>query len=155
MAGSIAREVQRGRGRARSEPESIMAALVRMPWPFVALAMQAFHLFDGLNILPARLVRADPMYASALVANLGSVGISSAYHSLYEHGVTPLSIVIGEFHQVPVVAGSRVEPRRVATLKYSYDGRVEDGWYCARFARRMKQLLEEPECLAAGPRRNT
>ena len=38
-----------------------------------------------------------------------------------------------------------VETRRVCTLKYSYDGRIGDGWYCARFVSRVKELLEHPE----------
>ena len=37
--------------------------------------------------------------------------------------------------------------RRVATLKWSFDERVEDGLYCARGLERLQDLLSHPEKL--------
>ena len=38
--------------------------------------------------------------------------------------------------------------KRVATLKYTYDEQIEDGFYCARAVSRMKERIEHPERLA-------
>jgi hypothetical protein len=90
----------------------------------------------------------DPLYASAFVANLGSVGIAGAYHHLYEYGTIPIFVVVGGYRYVPLAEdGGRVVVKRVSTIKYTYDERVEDGFYCARAVSRMKELLENPERL--------
>jgi len=57
-------------------------------------------------------------------------------------------VVVGAYRNVPVATeDGHVEARRVSTLKYTYDERIEDGFYCARAIKRMKELLEEPERL--------
>ncbi len=37
---------------------------------------------DWLGLLPAFMTRNDPLYSSAYVINLGSVGLEAAYHHL-------------------------------------------------------------------------
>jgi pyruvate/2-oxoglutarate dehydrogenase complex dihydrolipoamide acyltransferase (E2) component len=91
----------------------------------------------------------DPLFATAFVANLGSVGIAGAYHHLYEYGTIPIFVVVGAYRNVAIGEDDgRLAVRRVSTLKYTYDERVEDGFYCARAVSRMKELLERPEQLA-------
>ena len=90
----------------------------------------------------------DPLHASAFVANLGSVGIGGAYHHLYEYGTIPIFLVVGAYRDAVVADDGRAVVRRVAALKYTYDERIEDGFYCARAVARMKELLERPEALA-------
>ena len=147
LARSMSLEVLRGRSGARSAGERLMERVVRLPWPCVAALLRVVHLLDDLNLLPARMIQEDPMYASAFVAHLGSVGVREAYHSLYEHGDTPLVVVIGEVRAESERTTQDGGARRVVTLSYTYDGRVEDGWHCARFVRRVKELLEDPRLL--------
>ncbi len=80
------------------------------------------------------------MHASLFVANLGSVGLEAGYHHLWEYGNIPLFCVIGRVRPGP-------DGRRVATLKWSFDERVEDGLYCARSLDRIQDLLSHPEKL--------
>lgn len=151
LARALHREIRRGRAGERSSVERAMLRILRLPWPVVVFVLGIIHVLDDFNLLPDRMILEDPMYASVFVANLGSVGISSAYHSLYEHGVTPLTVVVGEIRQASPLQGEGPAARRqICTLKYSYDGRVEDGRYCARFVARIKELLEHPEELVDG-----
>jgi hypothetical protein len=83
-----------------------------------------------------------PLNASVFVANLGSVGLEAGYHHLWEHGNCPIFCVIGRVKPGPAGA-------RVATLKFSYDERIEDGLYCARSLERLRELIERPEKLDA------
>ena len=84
------------------------------------------------GLAPRSLVDTDPMYASAFVANLGSIQIDAAFHHLYEHGNCPLFVTIG-----------RVEDHHV-TLRYTYDERVEDGLYCATALNLLRERIEDP-----------
>ncbi len=79
------------------------------------------------------------MFASAFVANLGSVGLDAGYHHLWEYGSIPIFCVVGRVKPGP--AG------RIVTLKWSYDERIEDGLYCARSLEILRELIEAPEKL--------
>src|SRR5207302_1829795 len=83
------------------------------------------------------------LYASAFVANLGSVGLEAAYHHLFEYGTIPIFVTLGRVHRAPVVLpDGSVGSREIFTLRYTYDERVEDGFYAARALERLQAGLE-------------
>jgi hypothetical protein len=129
-----------GRSGRRSTADREMGLLLRLPPPLVRTALGVARGLDGLGLLPRGMVEADPLFCSVFVANLGSVGLDAGYHHLWEYGNCPIFCVLG-----------RVRPgadgRRVATLKWTYDERVEDGLYCARALEFLRDLVESPEKL--------
>lgn len=148
MVRDIQGTVRDGRAGSKTATDSEVSFLLRLPRPAVEAAVWGGRLLDYFNLLPAKMILDDPLYASVFIANLGSVGISAAYHHLFEHGTIPIFVVVGAYRNVPVATeDGHVEARRVSTLKYTYDERIEDGFYCARAIKRMKELLEEPERL--------
>jgi hypothetical protein len=149
LARSVAESVRGGRAGERTQADREMSLLAHLPRPAIDGVVAAGRFLDYFNLLPARMILEDPLYASAFVANLGSVGIAGAYHHLYEYGTIPIFVVVGAYRRVAVAEeDGRIVARRVATLKYTYDERVEDGFYCARAVSRMKELIEHPERLA-------
>ena len=79
----------------------------------------------------------------------GSVGLEAAYHHLYEYGTIPIFVTVGRIGRVPVVLeDGSVASRESFALRYTYDERVEDGFYAARALERLKALLEDPAQLA-------
>jgi hypothetical protein len=148
MVRSLGESVRSGRTGQRTQSDHEMAILSRMPRLAIDGVVTLGRLLDYFNLLPARMIQEDPLYASVFVANLGSVGIAGAYHHLYEYGTIPIFVVVGAYRNVVVVEDDgRLAARRVSTLKYTYDERIEDGFYCARALSRMKDLLERPEQL--------
>jgi len=149
MARSLGESVRSGRAGRKTQSDREMAMLSRMPRLAIDGVVVLGRLLDYFNLLPARMLLEDPLYASAFVANLGSVGIAGAYHHLYEYGTIPIFVVVGAYRNVAIGEDDgRLAVRRVSTLKYTYDERVDDGFYCARAVSRMKELLERPEQLA-------
>lgn len=149
MARSLGENVRSGRAGEKTASDREVSILARLPRLAIDGVVSAGRSLDYFNLLPASMIVDDPLYASAFVANLGSVGISGAYHHLYEHGTIPIFVAVGAYRSA-VIASEEGVPvvRRVSTLKYTYDERVEDGFYCARAVTRMKELLEHPEQLA-------
>ena len=124
---------------------------LHLPGPLLRLAVRAQRIFDGWNLLPPSLTRDDPMYASAFIANLGSVGLDAAYHHLYDYGTCPIFVTMGRVHRTPVVRDDgSVGSHEVFTLRYTYDERVEDGFYAARALERLAGCLADPTQLSAG-----
>lgn len=130
-----------GRSGRPSTADREMGLLLRLPPPVVRLAVRLARAADAAGLLPRAMIDSDPLFCSAFVANLGSVGLEAGYHHLWEHGNCPIFCVIGKVRP----AG---DGRRVVALKWTYDERVEDGLYCARALERLRELLESPEKLA-------
>lgn len=140
MVDGLLDSLERGRRGERSTSDSEVSLLLRLWPPLTFLVMRLVRVADFFGLLPRAMIDSDPMYCSAFVANLGSVGLDAGYHHLWEHGNCPIFCVIGRIHEGP-------DGRRRVTLKFTYDERVEDGLYCARSLDRLRELIEAPEQL--------
>jgi hypothetical protein len=150
---TVARTVERvqaalGEGRSGRETatEREIKTFLRVPAPALRLGVRLVRRLDAWGLLPAGFTGGDPLYASAFVANLGSVGLDAAYHHLYEYGTIPIFVTMGRLQRIPVVLrDGDIGSREVFALRYTYDERVEDGFYAARALERLQALLEAPE----------
>lgn len=127
--------------------------LTRLPRSILRFLIWLARALDYVNLLPGALVLPDPLYASMFFANLGSVGLESAYHHLYEYGTCPFFATVGRVKKA-VVPGPDDVPvvREVMSIKYTFDERITDGFYCARSLERFKAYVEDPEVLETPPR---
>lgn len=146
-----------GRGARDTSSEREMSLILRLlPRSFIPLLPKLQKLGDWFNITPASLSREDPLYASFMVSNLGSIGIDAAYHHLYEHGTLPLFAVIGKARdEVVVTEAGNIEAHPIITVRYSLDERIVDGYYAARSLELGQKWIEQPWLLEtpedAGP----
>jgi len=134
-----------GRAPAKTSSEREVSLLFRLPRWLIPMLPKLQKLGDWLNITPASLPRNDPLYASAMISHLGSIGLDSAYHHLYEHGTLPIFVVIGKARDEAVVTEQRqIEIRPVVTVRYTLDERIVDGYYAARSLDLLQDLVENP-----------
>jgi hypothetical protein len=129
-----------GRSDAKSTADLEMGLLLRAPVPVTRLALRVAWGLDALGLLPRAMIASDPLFASAFIANLGSVGLDAGYHHLWEHGNVSIFCVVGRVQ-------TRADGRRAVELKWSYDERVEDGLYCAKSLELLRGYVEAPESL--------
>ena len=108
-----------------------------------ALVIGAYRLLDRLNLAPWALIKTDPLYATAYFANLGSLGLDSPYHHLYEWGTASLFVVMGKLKE----DGRSGSGHHFVNLKVTLDERIADGLYFARSASIFSRLLARPELL--------
>lgn len=152
MVAGVAGDVVEARGDRPRPVDRELALLERLPVPVVAAAVRLLRRADALGLAPRALTDPDPMYASAFVANLGSLGLDAAYHHLYEHGTCSLFVALGAVAPRPVVAADgSLAVRPTAQLRYTYDERVEDGLYCARALEALRRRVEDPEASYGPP----
>ena len=141
--------VGEGRSGRESHTDREIKAFLRVPAPVLRVGVRLVRRLDAWGVLPASFSAGDPLYASAFVANLGSVGLDAAYHHLYEYGTIPIFVTIGRVRRVAVALDDgSVASREVVTLRWTYDERIEDGFYAARALDRLREALEDPEQLA-------
>lgn len=132
VVAGTAGEVTTARGDAATAMDKELKILLALPGFILAFAIGALKLLYRWGLAPKSLVDTDPLYTSAFLANLGSIGLDAAYHHLYEHGNCPLFVTLGK------IDGDRL------TIKYTYDERVEDGLYCAKTLELLKARIEDP-----------
>lgn len=129
-------EVGGARETKKSAMDKELGILLALPGFLLVFLLGLMKRLYAWGLAPRSLVDTDPLYTSAFVANLGSIGVDAAYHHLYEHGTCPIFCTIGKV--------TTVGDRPMLTLRYSYDERIEDGLYCARALQIMQQRIEDP-----------
>jgi len=143
---AISAAVNEARSGRPSRMEKEVRFLARLPGPLLRVVLATVRGLDHVNLLPAMLIEPDPMYSSVFLANLGSIHIGNAFHHLYEHGTCSLFGVVGAARKI-LVPGRDGQPevREVLQAQWSFDERVNDGFYCVESLEMMRRILEEPE----------
>ena len=141
-------EGARGAPRAIDRETSLFASI---PVPVLRAAFRLILALDDWNLLPRWFTRDDPMFVSLFLANLGSAGVSDAYHHLYEYGNCSLFGAMSAPGRVPVVEGGAVAVREALRVRWSFDERINDGFYSARSLAMVQRILEEPARLLGPP----
>lgn len=106
-----------------------------------------FRLLDSLNLAPAPLIEADPLYSSAYFANLGSIGLETPYHHLYEWGTASLFVSMGRIFRKE---SGKAAGRRHLNVKITLDERIADGIYFAHAASLLARFIRKPAELEGG-----
>lgn len=130
--------VKEGRSNEKNQTDKELSILLRLPSFLLRGLIGLARWLDARNLLPKALIESDPLYCSVFVANLGSVGLDAVYHHLYEWGNCPIFAALGRVREVE--RGG--ELRKVCTVKYAFDERIEDGLYCARSLELLREHLE-------------
>ena len=134
----------------RADKEMKLALI--LPSFVLALGIRLVMWLDRVNLLPASMIRPDPMFASLFVANLGSVGLDRVSHHLYEYGNVSLFGAMGVAGP-RVVVGADGQPvvRDTVEVRWSFDERINDGFYCASSLTLVKEVFEDPESALGAP----
>jgi hypothetical protein len=140
--------VREGKAGKKTTSDVEMDIFTRLPVFVLRFLLFLQRSLDALSLLPAAMIRTDPLYTSMFFANLGSVGLDSAYHHLFEHGTCPFFVTVGRVKK-GVIVGEDGAPavRDVVSLKFSFDERIVDGLYCSRSLEIFQRYLEDPKRL--------
>jgi pyruvate/2-oxoglutarate dehydrogenase complex dihydrolipoamide acyltransferase (E2) component len=117
--------------------------LMLLPWPLSWL----------VEVVLRWAVRRDPriMASASGTVFVTSVGMFGGGHAGW--GITSiptsLSIVVGGIAWKPAVIAGRIEPREILSLTVAFDHDVVDGAPATRFVRRLLELVESADGLAA------
>lgn len=144
--------ISKGRGEQKTQSEREMRLVASLPRFLTRFVVWALGVLDYFNLMPASMIAADELYCSMFVANLGSVGLDAPFHHLYNWGTAPLFCSIGKVERTPVIdARGQIVPRDMLTIRWSFDERIADGFYCARALDLFKDFLCNPEVLEKEP----
>ncbi|MDF1563306.1 MAG: 2-oxo acid dehydrogenase subunit E2 [Deltaproteobacteria bacterium] len=139
-----------GKAEKDTSSEKEMNLASYLPRSLIRFFVWFLRVADYWGLIPGAMLKNDPLYASLFVANLGSVGLDAAYHHLFEYGTVPLFAVVGKTKKVPYVKeDDTVGVREVVPIRYTFDERINDGFYCVKSLENMARYVEQPELLEA------
>ncbi len=139
------RKGEDARGKKRQVDTEVKLAM-KLPRFLLRAMLWTMRRLDRVNLMPAAMIRSDPMYASIFIANLGSVGLDNTYHHLYEYGTIPLFGVMGAMKKHMFIdADGTAEVRDAVQVRWSFDERVNDGFYCAYVLKDVQRVFENPD----------
>ncbi|MCI1965442.1 MAG: hypothetical protein LKJ17_04825 [Oscillospiraceae bacterium] len=122
--------------------------LKRMPvWMLRFVVFLLWHMDEG-GVMPQAIHGVSPFHASAFVVDIGSTGIGSVYHHLYDFGSCSTFLSIGK-KETSFRRGryGSVRPVRTINFRFVVDERICDGYYYARAMRHFRRILRHPEVL--------
>jgi hypothetical protein len=140
--------VAEARADAERPLEREIRSFTALPGWLLRAAVRAGTWLNAHNVLPDFLSRNDPMFSSLLLANLGGIGLDRAFHHLYEWGTASLFGVVGAIAKaVGADANGQLGVHDGVDVSWTFDERINDGFYCAESLAILRGYVEEPELL--------
>jgi hypothetical protein len=137
--------VEEGRSGPGRQVDREVALVTSLPGFVVRFLVALVRWLDRCNLLPGFMIRPDPMYASLFLANLGSVGLADTFHHLYEYGTVSIFGVISFPRRTVFVEDEALVVKEGLQVRWTFDERINDGFYSAASLRIAQDILEDPD----------
>lgn len=120
----------------------------KMPPFIMRFVFAIIRRLDYFGLVPYSLIKTDPNYATCWITNLGSIGLKSGYHHLYNWGTTSCFVIIGEKKKKIIYdeSGKAIE-KETLDIGLTVDERIADGYYFSQTVKLFKTLANNPELL--------
>jgi hypothetical protein len=140
MVDRVLDSLVRRRGSERTQSDKEMDLALLLPPFLIRGVMWLLRKADDLGLLPRSMINDDPMFASLFIANLGSLGMETGFHHLWEYGTCSGFCVMGRIR-------TRPDGSRYMVCSYTWDERVADGLATSFALAEFKERVENPEKL--------
>ena len=146
--------INRSRSDKGNESEAEIDFFGSLPRGVLMVAMKLVKFLDFFGILPPKMmIEPDPLYASVILANLGSVGIQGqVIHHIFEWGNASWFIAVNKIHkQVVATEEGEIKVIDVVDIGITLDERISEGMYYMKGLKSIKKFVENPELLVNPP----
>lgn len=121
--------------------------LSKIPTGIMIKAVKLIKFLDNHGKLPKSLIEVSPFHTSCFITNIGSLGIDSIYHHLYNFGTTSMFFAIGKKKKSYIFGEDEIKEDKSINLAFVGDERICDGYYFAHSFRVLAKYLKRPELL--------
>lgn len=125
--------------------DKLVNAIMGLPNWFIKSVVNVLMWMDEHNMLPGKIIEASPFHTSLFITNLGSLGIDSIYHHIYNFGTTSQFLAMGaKRDEINPQTG---ELSKYINFKVVCDERICDGFYYAKSFLLFRRYMQNPERL--------
>lgn len=123
-----------------------------LPGFLIKFVVWVVRCLDSIGKMPKFINKLSPFHSSLFVTNVGSIGLNSVYHHLYEFGTTSMFLAIGKKEVVREInADGTINNKHIINIRLVLDERICDGYYFATAIKHFKKLVKKPESLLKKP----
>ena len=144
----IYQQVSFCRSEEKDPSTASMDIVQKLPVFLLKLVGCGARFLDRHGWMPQGVIATDPFYCTAVLSNLGSIGLHAGYHHLTNWGTCSVFCVVGEIKKRPFYdEEGNIDMRESVDLGLTIDERIADGYYYSRTVKLLRTLLENPELL--------
>ncbi len=134
----------------KNDTDKTAKVLSLIPTPLLRGTVKFLRFLDRHGMMPKFIIKVSPFHTSAYITNVGSLGIDSIYHHLYNFGTTSMFFAIGKKKKSYVFEDDEIKEERCINIAFVGDERICDGYYYAYSFRLLSKYLQHPELLENG-----
>lgn len=140
--------IEKNKDNSTSNNTDILAkAFSLVPNGAIRVAIKILSFLDRHGAMPKAVISASPFHTSVFLTNVGSLGIDSIYHHLYNFGTTSMFFAMGKKKKSYVYDDDEIHEEKCITIAFVGDERICDGYYYATSFKILSKYLKKPELL--------
>ncbi len=116
-----------------NDSDALMKVMGVFPSGVFRLIKRGLSLLDRFDWLPNNIIDSDPLHATAMIANLGSIDGHSVNHHLYNWGTASLFITFGRLREDGTI-----------DFTFTIDERISEGMVLFKAIDYFKNIMENP-----------
>lgn len=133
--------------QVENSTDKLAKALAFIPSWLIKLIVNFLIFLDRHDLMPKFVIEASPFHTSAFLTNVGSLGIDSIYHHLYDFGTTGVFLAMGKKKKSLISVDDTLKEEKSLSLRWVLDERICDGYYYANAVKLFNKYMKKPELL--------
>lgn len=145
MADKVEAHVAKVRARQDKALESTRQSMQLIPFWFINrfLKLLSFFMYTlNMDLRWAGLPK--DAFGSAMITNIGSLGLDLGYVPLVPYSRCPILAAPGVVRDEPVVEDGKIVPGKMMDLAATFDHRIIDGAHAAVMAKVIRKMFDDP-----------
>ena len=135
-----------------SDMDQLAKLLTFIPGVLLKFVVWILKTMDYFGLLPNALMEVSPFHGSIFFTSMGSLGIPTIVHHLYDFGNLPVFCAMGrKFRRYELNSEGETVSRRYVDFGFTLDERTVDGFYYATVLKTFNRLMQHPERLDTPP----
>lgn len=136
-----------------TNPDKFLRIVFKLPrWILRCFIKLLYHL-DYNGHIPQSLLKISPFHGSMVMSSMGSLGIPSIFHHLYNFGNVPMLITFStNRHENELKRDGTVVKKHFLDYIITTDDRICDGQYYSEALHELHKYLKNPELLETPPK---
>lgn len=131
----------------KNNQDRFVETLMNTPFWLVKLAVNALIKLDKWNLLPQSIIDLSPFHSSGFITNMGSIGLDSIFHHIYNFGTVGIFVAMGKKKKAYVYEDEMLKEEKTISFSFVLDERICDGYYFGHSMRLFNKYLKNPELL--------
>lgn len=139
-------------GEEGNDADRVTRLLAFVPTWVKTFSVWVLRKLDQVGLLPKSLYKGSPFHNSIYITDVGSLGIDSVYHHLFEFGTNSCFLAVGKkITEHYITSEGEIAKRKVMNFRFVVDERICDGYYHASAIKLFCKYLKHPELLEIPP----